>query len=99
MKCDACRQLLAQSLTLEYACLMGEIVRTELQTHNPSHCNEVLFTRGFGAGRGEGITICPEGAGHMVGGSMWRITTPEQEEIVYAVDCNHKQASQKNQKS
>ncbi|KJE89722.1 cleavage and polyadenylation specificity factor [Capsaspora owczarzaki ATCC 30864] len=34
------------------------------------------------------ITIIPHAAGHMVGGTIWRIIT-EGEDIVYAVDFNH----------
>eukprot|EP00040_Diaphanoeca_grandis_P026591 m.149321 g.149321 ORF g.149321 m.149321 type:complete len:741 (+) comp30650_c0_seq1:204-2426(+) len=35
-----------------------------------------------------GITIEPHQAGHMIGGTIWKITK-ESEEIVYAVDYNH----------
>ena len=46
------------------------------------------------AGAAEGFTITPFAAGHLVGGCAWRITTPEDEDIVYAVHYNHrKQAS------
>jgi len=40
-------------------------------------------------GRGSGITVTPLTAGHMVGGTLWKINK-ETEEIVYAVDFNHK---------
>eukprot|EP00761_Pharyngomonas_kirbyi_P001174 gb/GECH01001176.1/.p1 GENE.gb/GECH01001176.1/~~gb/GECH01001176.1/.p1 ORF type:complete len:727 (+),score=167.88 gb/GECH01001176.1/:1-2181(+) len=36
-----------------------------------------------------GITVTPHAAGHMLGGTVWRITK-ETEEIVYAIDYNHK---------
>ncbi|GJQ11305.1 hypothetical protein GpartN1_g3096.t1 [Galdieria partita] len=39
--------------------------------------------------RGKGITITPHPAGHMIGGTIWKIQT-ETEEIVYANDFNHK---------
>lgn len=39
-------------------------------------------------GKGEGIVITPYAAGHMIGGTMWKITK-ETEEILYAVDFNH----------
>ena len=40
-------------------------------------------------GRGSAITVTPLAAGHMVGGTIWKINK-ETEEIVYAVDFNHK---------
>jgi cleavage and polyadenylation specificity factor subunit 2 len=40
-------------------------------------------------GKGSGFTITPYSAGHMVGGAMWRVSLDE-EDIVYAVDYNHK---------
>ena len=40
-------------------------------------------------GKGEGITITPFPAGHSVGGTTWRITK-EAEDILYAVDYNHR---------
>uniref|UniRef100_A0A6A7G3W9 Cleavage and polyadenylation specificity factor subunit 2 n=2 Tax=Hirondellea gigas TaxID=1518452 RepID=A0A6A7G3W9_9CRUS len=39
--------------------------------------------------RGDEITITPFSAGHLLGGTVWRISK-ETEEIVYAVDFNHK---------
>lgn len=41
-------------------------------------------------GKGHGLTITPFAAGHMVGGSIWKIVKEGEEEIVYAVDYNHK---------
>ena len=43
----------------------------------------------FNTGKGQGIRITPYAAGHMIGGTIWKITK-ETEEIVYAVDYNHK---------
>lgn len=40
-------------------------------------------------GKGSGVTITPYPAGHMIGGTMWRIAK-HGEEILYAVDYNHK---------
>ena len=37
-----------------------------------------------------GISITPYPAGHMIGGTMWKILKDNEEEIVYAVDFNHK---------
>ncbi|KAJ4866068.1 Cleavage and polyadenylation specificity factor subunit 2 [Raphanus sativus] len=44
------------------------------------------------SGKGEGIVIAPHVAGHMLGGSIWKITK-DGEEVVYAVDYNHRKES------
>jgi cleavage and polyadenylation specificity factor subunit 2 len=41
------------------------------------------------SGKGEGIVIAPHVAGHMLGGSIWRITK-DGEDVIYAVDYNHR---------
>ncbi|XP_037088063.1 cleavage and polyadenylation specificity factor subunit 2-like [Pollicipes pollicipes] len=41
-------------------------------------------------GRGQGLTITPLAAGHMIGGTMWKIVKDGEEDILYAVDFNHK---------
>ena len=41
-------------------------------------------------GKGAGLAITPVAAGHMIGGAMWRILKEGEEDIVYAVDVNHK---------
>uniref|UniRef100_T1J0U4 Cleavage and polyadenylation specificity factor subunit 2 n=1 Tax=Strigamia maritima TaxID=126957 RepID=T1J0U4_STRMM len=41
-------------------------------------------------GKGHGLTITPLMAGHMIGGTIWRIVKDGEEDIVYAVDYNHK---------
>ena len=41
-------------------------------------------------GKGHGLTITPYAAGHMVGGTMWKIGKDGEEDIIYAVDYNHK---------
>lgn len=41
-------------------------------------------------GKGEGLVITPFAAGHMIGGSLWRISTAVGEDVVYAVDYNHR---------
>ena len=41
-------------------------------------------------GKGHGLTITPFPAGHMVGGTIWKIVKDGEEEIVYAIDFNHK---------
>lgn len=41
-------------------------------------------------GKGYGITITPLAAGHMIGGTIWKIVKVGEEDIVYAVDFNHK---------
>mgnify|MGYP001800993965 FL=1 len=40
-------------------------------------------------GKGQGIRAIPLAAGHMIGGTIWRIIKDGDEEIVYAVDFNH----------
>ena len=42
------------------------------------------------AGKGHGIQITPLPAGHMIGGTIWKIVKDGEEEIVYAIDYNHK---------
>ncbi|XP_066932517.1 cleavage and polyadenylation specificity factor subunit 2-like [Clytia hemisphaerica] len=41
-------------------------------------------------GRGHGLSITPYLAGHMIGGTMWKIMKEGEEDIIYAVDFNHK---------
>ena len=41
-------------------------------------------------GKGLGLTITPLAAGHMLGGTIWKIVKDGEEDIVYAVDYNHK---------
>ena len=47
-------------------------------------------------GKGEGLTITPMPAGHMIGGSIWKIVKDGEEDIVYAVDFNHKKEQHLN---
>jgi len=44
----------------------------------------------FFVGKGHGLSITPLPAGHMIGGTIWKIVKDGEEEIVYAVDFNHK---------
>jgi len=41
-------------------------------------------------GKGQGLVITPLAAGHMIGGTIWKIVKDGEEDIVYAVDYNHK---------
>jgi len=41
-------------------------------------------------GRDYGLSIMPVQAGHMLGGTAWKIVKDDEEEYVYAVDMNHK---------
>lgn len=41
-------------------------------------------------GKGQGLSITPLPAGHMIGGTIWRIVKDGEEDIIYAVDFNHK---------
>lgn len=40
-------------------------------------------------GKGEGIVISPHVAGHLLGGTVWKITK-DGEDVIYAVDFNHR---------
>ena len=50
----------------------------------------VIMQRRARAGNAEGFSITPFAAGHLLGGCAWRITTPGDEDIVYAVHYNHR---------
>ena len=50
----------------------------------------VAMRRRACAGNAEGFSITPFAAGHLLGGCAWRITTPGDEDIVYAVHYNHR---------
>lgn len=39
--------------------------------------------------KGEGIVISPHVAGHLLGGTIWKITK-DGEDVLYAVDFNHR---------
>ncbi|XP_021378418.1 cleavage and polyadenylation specificity factor subunit 2-like [Mizuhopecten yessoensis] len=41
-------------------------------------------------GKGHGLQITPLPAGHMIGGTIWKIVKDGEEEIIYAADYNHK---------
>ncbi|KAJ8748317.1 hypothetical protein K2173_001736 [Erythroxylum novogranatense] len=41
------------------------------------------------SGKGEGIVVAPHVAGHLLGGTVWKITK-DGEDVVYAVDFNHR---------
>lgn len=64
---------------LKYVSLWWEDVTFQIQ---PMTCI-------WSAGKGHGLTITALPAGHMVGGTIWKIVKDE-EEIVYAIDYNHK---------
>lgn len=48
------------------------------------------FNSTFHLGQGCGLSITPLAAGHMLGGTIWKIVKDDEEEIIYAVDYNHK---------
>lgn len=52
-------------------------------------CNLPKILKIF-VGKGHGLSITPLPAGHMIGGTIWKIVKDGEEEIVYAVDFNHK---------
>lgn len=41
-------------------------------------------------GKGHGLQVTPLAAGHMIGGTIWKVVKDGEEEIVYAIDYNHK---------
>ena len=41
-------------------------------------------------GKGHGIVITPLPSGHTIGGTIWKIIKDGEEDIIYAVDYNHK---------
>lgn len=41
-------------------------------------------------GQGCGLSLTPLAAGHMIGGTIWKIVKDNEEDIIYAVDYNHK---------
>jgi len=51
---------------------------------------DLMKNYGFVIGKGHGLQITPLPAGHMIGGTMWKIVKEAEEEIVYAIDFNHK---------
>ena len=61
---------------------------TLIQSTHPS--SSLLPPHPFSLGKGHGLTITPYAAGHMVGGTMWKIVKDGEEDIIYAVDYNHK---------
>lgn len=49
-----------------------------------------LYSSYFILGKGYGLTITPLPAGHMIGGTIWKIMKVGEEDIIYANDFNHK---------
>ncbi|XP_019158080.1 PREDICTED: cleavage and polyadenylation specificity factor subunit 2-like isoform X1 [Ipomoea nil] len=41
------------------------------------------------SGKGEGVVIAPHVSGHLLGGTVWKITK-DGEDVIYAVDFNHR---------
>ena len=74
--------------------------RTRTHTHtscvvhtkcfNFSHVSCCVCVPPFSSGKGHGLTITPFAAGHMVGAAMWKIVKDGEEDMIYAVDYNHK---------
>ena len=55
--------------------------------NSPKNCGKFYLLL---LGKGHGLTITPYAAGHMIGGTMWKIVKDGEEDIIYAVDYNHK---------
>ncbi|CAG5091170.1 Oidioi.mRNA.OKI2018_I69.PAR.g12898.t1.cds [Oikopleura dioica] len=47
-------------------------------------------------GQDYGLQIVPVQAGHMIGGTSWKIVKDEEEQFVYCVDANHKRETHLN---
>ncbi|KAH0978924.1 hypothetical protein GBA52_006101 [Prunus armeniaca] len=47
------------------------------------------------SGKGEGIVISPHVSGHLLGGTVWKITK-DGEDVIYAVDFNHRKEKHLN---
>ncbi|XP_030475176.2 cleavage and polyadenylation specificity factor subunit 2 isoform X2 [Syzygium oleosum] len=47
------------------------------------------------SGKGEGIVISPHVAGHLLGGTIWKISK-DGEDVIYAVDFNHRKEKHLN---
>ena len=56
----------------------------------PGFTGQTFMIEWLIAGKGHGLTITPYAAGHMIGGTMWKIVKDGEEDIIYAVDYNHK---------
>ncbi|TKR72525.1 hypothetical protein L596_019958 [Steinernema carpocapsae] len=54
------------------------------------YIQQVKYTQTILLKGDNGLQITPYPAGHMMGGAIWKITKMGDEEIVYAVDFNHK---------
>ncbi|XP_071929500.1 cleavage and polyadenylation specificity factor subunit 2-like isoform X4 [Coffea arabica] len=58
---------------------------TCVQIRPIDHVRSLSLTQG----KGEGIVIAPHVAGHLLGGTVWKITK-DGEDVIYAVDFNHR---------
>lgn len=70
--------------------LKGELQLNTLQAQHHSPSQKHLYVSLYSTGKGHGLSITPLPAGHMIGGTIWKIVKDGEEEIVYAVDFNHK---------
>ncbi|CAK0764272.1 hypothetical protein CVIRNUC_003141 [Coccomyxa viridis] len=62
-----------------------------------AHITTLKYQQVFSlSGNAEGFSITPFAAGHLLGGCAWRITTPGDEDIVYAVHYNHRKQGHLN---
>lgn len=62
-------------------------VKTAFESDKIKHLD---FNSTCHLGQGCGLSITPLAAGHMLGGTIWKIVKDDEEEIIYAVDYNHK---------
>lgn len=80
----------SQIVNLKGEILLHLITRKIQGTIQLIQSAKMLCLFSFLSGKGHGLSITPLPAGHMIGGTIWKIVKDGEEEIVYAVDFNHK---------
>lgn len=74
-----------------YHSLLNNLIQCKHHFADTLVSNDFLWLKKFLLpGKGHGLTITPYAAGHMIGGTMWKIVKDGEEDIIYAVDYNHK---------
>ena len=75
------------------ACALFQQLLCPPEPHNSLHPTHPVSPPPC-SGKGEGIVLTPFAAGHLLGGTVWRICKAG-EDYVYAVDYNHRCAEQR----
>lgn len=72
----------------EFDLFAAEDIKSAFENEHIVHLN---FNQTFQLdGAGSGLSITPLAAGHMLGGTIWKLVKDNEEDIIYAVDYNHK---------